>query len=144
MHNFDIFGNKVSLSSLPSGALIYFLLREGSVVYVGKTTKGIQRILAHIEDKEFDSYAFFNCPEYLLNETENFYILKHCPEYNARITLGGKYGNWQQVKELTGLKAWPLKSLLRRNNIKEENFGKIYDLEKIKEALKKEGRHCND
>lgn len=61
--------------------IIYFLLDNGNVVYVGQSKHGLQRPFSH-NDKKFTDVAYMNCEEKLLNYTETKYIRKYMPKYN--------------------------------------------------------------
>jgi hypothetical protein len=70
---------------------IYFLLRDGVIVYVGQAKDIRRRISEHIGEgvKRFDSVAHVRChPERLL-ERERAYIEKLLPEYNNCPTSRG-------------------------------------------------------
>ena len=60
---------------------VYFLLKDNEVVYVGQTTVGISRPMAHY-DKDFDRIKLMYCEVEELNELENKYIIKYNPKYN--------------------------------------------------------------
>lgn len=64
---------------------IYFLIKGGQVVYIGKTENGISRIFAH-KDKDFDSYSFFNVPISDLDWVESVNIIYYQPIYNKQFT----------------------------------------------------------
>lgn len=62
---------------------IYFLLHEGSVVYVGQSANCHKRVVEHKSSgKEFDSFYVYNCHRDKLNEMEALYIMKYSPKYN--------------------------------------------------------------
>lgn len=64
---------------------VYFLVREGRVVYVGQTRVGWPaRIEQHAADpnKDFDDVWFIRCPMESLDEVEGRYIREIRPEYN--------------------------------------------------------------
>ena len=89
----------VSLAALPVPARsgIYFLLRDGEVVYVGQAVCLASRIFQHASrmrvpsapddpnDKTivFDSFATEECPIEMLVELERRYIVELLPEYNT-------------------------------------------------------------
>lgn len=64
--------------------LIYFLLDKGEVVYVGQSTKGLNRVKQHLYEgkKQFDDFKIEKCKSDRLNDLENYYILKYRPKYN--------------------------------------------------------------
>ena len=72
------------LSALPTdlmGSCIYFLMRDGEVVYVGQACCFIFRIVEHMKDtrKAFDSFALEECPRDQLTERDRHYIAKLLP-----------------------------------------------------------------
>jgi predicted DNA-binding transcriptional regulator AlpA len=72
---------------------IYFLWRDGVVVYVGQTRIGLARILSHFGAKEFDSLGFIRCSIARLDEAERAYIDALMPEYNQ---------DWVTVRKRAG------------------------------------------
>ena len=89
--------------------LIYFLLKENDVVYVGQTTRNLLRPFAH-KDKIFDSVAIIYQAEdrELLNEVEEFYIKKYSPKYNKVFNPDGyanqvitDYAEIEKIKQLS-------------------------------------------
>lgn len=66
-------------------SFIYFLIFNGEVVYVGKTTQGLCRPFSH-KDKVFDTVSILYCNNEDLENTECKFILKYLPKYNSTIT----------------------------------------------------------
>lgn len=65
---------------------IYFLLRAGEIVYVGKTTDVFLRLSKHRRDgRVFDAYNFLPCSEDRLDELERLYIEAFLPAGNFRL-----------------------------------------------------------
>lgn len=65
---------------------VYFLLSQGVVVYVGKTTNINQRILSHISkgEKSFDDVRFIVCASPVeAEQREVANIIHHDPVYNG-------------------------------------------------------------
>jgi len=67
---------------------IYFLFKNDELVYIGKTTKGLNRIMTHLECKEFDSYSFHSCTERELNSLEIELIKRYRPSLNKTHNKG--------------------------------------------------------
>lgn len=67
---------------------VYFLIRDGRVVYVGQSVNIHSRIATHIKDKEFDSFSFIPFPRWELDVAESLYIHALRPEINGRIGGG--------------------------------------------------------
>lgn len=70
--------------------IIYFLLRNDRVVYVGQSKRGIIRPLSYWE-KDFDTVKVLYCTEKDLNALEDKYIAKYQPEYNKTISTATHY-----------------------------------------------------
>lgn len=65
---------------------VYFLLSKGRVVYVGKTEKGLLRILSHCANKYFDEIKIKRVALGKLDDIETKYIAKYNPKYNSLLT----------------------------------------------------------
>ena len=68
--------------------VIYFLIKENEIVYIGKTTRLFNRMKEHTKTKDFDSYSFIELETTdvdLVNKIEKNYIIKYSPLYNNRI-----------------------------------------------------------
>jgi excinuclease UvrABC nuclease subunit len=63
---------------------IYFLLLNGSIVYVGQSTNVLQRVWNHQTEgiKEHDSVFYVECSIKLLDSLEQHYIKLYKPRYN--------------------------------------------------------------
>lgn len=66
---------------------IYFLFKNGGLVYVGQSINIISRIGQHLDSKDFDSFSFINVPRQHLNEVELHYIRKHRPPLNLTMPI---------------------------------------------------------
>lgn len=69
--------------------LIYFLINDEEVVYVGQTKHGLSRPFSH-RDKPFNRLEIIKCKEKELDVLENKYIIKYQPIYNTQINNGYK------------------------------------------------------
>ena len=65
---------------------VYFLIQENEIVYVGQSVNIFARVATHIQQKEFDSYAFLECPPDKLIIYESLYIHSLRPKLNGRQT----------------------------------------------------------
>lgn len=61
--------------------IVYFLLDNDEVVYVGQSKTGLDRAFSH-RDKVFDEVSYVRCKENELDDCESFYIKKYKPKYN--------------------------------------------------------------
>ena len=61
--------------------IIYFLLNDDEVVYVGQSKNGIARPVSHC-DKVFNRIKILPCKMTELNYLEDIYIVKYKPKYN--------------------------------------------------------------
>lgn len=66
-------------------ACIYHLVKDNEVVYVGQTTNLLQRLAAHIRDKQFDAVNYREVPFDDLDAEEFADIIKHQPRLNSPI-----------------------------------------------------------
>ena len=63
-------------------SVIYFLLQDNEIVYVGSSNKGLSRIYQHIRDKKFNAYSYIVVPPENRAKLENNYIFRFNPKYN--------------------------------------------------------------
>ena len=61
---------------------VYFLIRDGVVVYVGQSINVFQRLDEHRKKKQFDRFYVLPCPAERLREVEMHYIKTFAPELN--------------------------------------------------------------
>jgi hypothetical protein len=62
---------------------IYFLKREGRIVYIGQSVNVYARVAQHRKDKDFDSVDFLPCDKSKLDDLEGFFIRLIKPELNG-------------------------------------------------------------
>lgn len=62
--------------------IIYFLLQDDEVVYVGQSKSGCKRPYEHLSSKQFNKIMVVNCDEKGLDRLEDFFIRKYSPKYN--------------------------------------------------------------
>lgn len=89
-----IYSNSLSIKD-PVLPIIYFLIKDGSIVYVGQSTRGISRVFQHGK-KDFDRYYYFDCDTKQLSECEAMYIAKFKPLHNKRLPTNSL---WASKKE---------------------------------------------
>lgn len=64
---------------------VYFLIKEGRVVYVGQSHNVAARLDAHAHTRKgFDSYTYICCPAHERDLLESLYIHMLQPAYNGR------------------------------------------------------------
>jgi hypothetical protein len=67
---------------------VYFLIRDGVVTYVGKTTNLLARLTKHRRmGKVFDSFTFIPCAESEMTQLEGDYIMAYWPAENRAVEL---------------------------------------------------------
>jgi len=79
-------GRMRMMVEIPGKAIgIYFLIKDGIIVYVGQSKKVFSRIEAHREDpkKDFDAACYFECKENELDIFERVLIQAFWPKYNT-------------------------------------------------------------
>lgn len=72
-----------SSESLADCCGVYFLVKEGAVVYVGQSVNVHARIAQHRQQKEFDRFGFVPCDESALDVLESLYIHVLRPTLNG-------------------------------------------------------------
>lgn len=100
-----------------SESLIYFLLVDNEVVYVGQTQHGLRRPFQHF-DKEFNEIKFFHCPSNELDYWEDCYIQKYKPIYNKQCNYKMRWGLYRVRKQIRKYKfpkytMWDLRAVLK-------------------------------
>lgn len=75
---------RLGVSGKTIDPIIYFLIDNEQIVYVGQSLQGIYRVFEHMKfnKKKFDSYFILNCEEKDLHDLENLYIEEFKPKYN--------------------------------------------------------------
>lgn len=81
---------------------VYFLMKKGRVVYIGKTTNGLRRLFSHNLMGLFDKIRIIECNKNKVDFYEKRWIIKFRPKYNRR-HLFIKIGHWS-----TGFKYHPI------------------------------------
>lgn len=66
---------------------VYFLVKDGRVVYVGQSTNIHMRLAKHLATKDFDSFHFVECDASILDEVEAAYIVSLDPPLNRVVSL---------------------------------------------------------
>lgn len=73
---------------------IYFLMREGEIVYVGQSSCMEKRMEQHRESgKIFDGITWLEVPQLFINDIEAYYIWRCNPIYNNKWPLLDTFGN---------------------------------------------------
>lgn len=78
-------GRMKNMVVIPNSIGIYFLIKDGVIVYIGQSKKVFSRIESHKDDskKEFDSACYFECKEEELDTFEKVLIQAFWPKYNT-------------------------------------------------------------
>lgn len=104
---------------------VYFLIKNGLVVYVGQSSNVEKRIITHRNsEKQFDSYRVISCDESLLLYYERRWIKRFKPKYNLP-TGGQREGAGRPKSEPTVVIRVPvsllgeIKEIIKINNRKD-------------------------
>lgn len=73
--------NIVKFENFKSG--IYFLYKDGELLYIGQTRLGLKRVFSHIEI-DFNEYSFMEFDVELIDEKESEYITSMMPKLNKQ------------------------------------------------------------
>lgn len=104
---------------------VYFLLKNGEVIYVGQTRHGLARPLSH-RDKEFDEIKIIYCDYAELDFLEDKYIRKYRPIHNKQNNRALRMGLVRvrdSIREQKGYSKYTLprlRKLLKSLNIQTE------------------------
>ena len=119
--------------------LVYFLLRDKKVVYVGQSSRGLARIFEHQIDslKKFDSVSYiFLGREDDLNDFEAFYIANFRPIYNILMPKNNRIITLASIARLLNISHCTLRKFLLQVKM-EPLIGKLYDRLEVIQAWKK-------
>lgn len=61
---------------------VYFLIKDGEIMYVGETTNIFWRIASHLLVRQFDSFSYIPCKKERLRKLEARYIQEFQPVWN--------------------------------------------------------------
>lgn len=75
----EIVENSTDLDNRPC---VYFLIKDGRVVYVGQSISVLARLGVHVGSKDFDRVLLLPCEKHLLDVVESLYIRTLTPELN--------------------------------------------------------------
>lgn len=133
---------------IPNGIknAVYFLINDNEVVYVGKTSNGLKRIMQH-NKKTFNKYSFFECDKEKLDFYEDYYIMEYQPKYNKRyncyrISINSAYSKLSNIIT-NDMNIFEFARYIENNNIELKKFKgtstiKKDDFNNIKKQLEKE------
>lgn len=118
MKSDEVLSNAVEINSERLHG-IYYLIKDGVIVYVGQSINVYARIGAHIAayEKDFDSYAFVSVPIEDMNRIETEEILNHRPKYNGELPQNDEYKSIAQLKRFFHVGANHLKKIIRNKGI---------------------------
>jgi len=123
--------------SINKECLIYFLINENEIVYVGQTKQGMSRVFQHFNTKEYDSYSVCKCKQEELNELEAYYIIKFNPYYNSDVLpQNNMYKSIPSIKKQYRINALALKKIAKLNNL-QMVFNNYYRLDNFILAFNK-------
>ena len=88
-----IINNNISLNNY-TNSLIYFLIKDDKIIYVGKSKQGFKRIFEH--KKDFDSFTYIECDESILDVLETIYIERFKPICNSQ---SGNCKSYEKIKK---------------------------------------------
>ena len=119
--------------------MIYFLIKDNKIIYVGQSKFGVSRIYGH-RDKDFDSFSYIEVDVNELDEREAFYIVELSPILNSSYLPSNKtYIHANNIKHYFSMGAWDVKRLLKRNNAKSYYNGEYYKISEIEILFTKMG-----
>lgn len=109
--------------------IIYFLMDEEEVVYVGQSKIGLSRPFSH-RDKQYTKLQVLECEEKDLDYLESKYIQKYKPKYNTHV--GQFWFSFQRARntvrkdtELKSFNLTDLRFLIKKMEINTEVFDNL-------------------
>lgn len=90
---------------------VYFLFKGEELVYIGRTERGLGRIIDHIQMKDFDSYSFKSCTYAESVKLEKELIGRYKPKLNKQFVKN----------ELEKKQEWAKTILISLEKFKEEH-----------------------
>ncbi len=138
--NYDNIKSRILENAIPlekvDEAILYALIKDGEIVYIGQTRRGITRILSHMKNKDFDSYAVMDMA--FFDEDEDFYwdemleyfeeelIILLNPKLNRTIK-GYVYISVAKIQSIYNMSYWGVIKMLKNSDIKRYIFNsKVY------------------
>lgn len=100
------------IKNLPRN-LIYFLLKDGEVLYVGQTTRGLTRPFNHL-NKDFDTVMVKEREIDQLDNFEDMMILKYSPKYNkVSKTMYSLLKSRNKIRKIKGYESITVRDIRR-------------------------------
>lgn len=140
-----------TLTIKPDQSIVYFLIKNQEVIYVGQSKNGYNRPFQH--NKEQDCIKIIKCNVNNIDFLENYYIEKYNPKYNkqkhnfnfylkmcrARKLLKERFP--EHIDEISKLN---INKIMNKNNMDFEyingnKFIKRTDIDIISDIIRKEG-----
>ena len=116
---------------------IYFLIRDGEIVYVGQSTCNIlAHITHHLRDKDFDSFTVIHMTgDVDLNAVEAAYVYALRPEYNKSMPPGSPHVSQQTLQNRLGLTWDHTIRIINQSGIQPDANG-YYDIRDLESYVK--------
>ena len=116
---------------------IYFLIRDGEIVYVGQSTCNIlERIARHTRDKVFDSFTVIHMTSDVdLDRLEAEYVYQLNPEYNKTMPRNSPYASKATLASRYGLNTFQTDRLVAQASVVPSPGG-YYDVREIEPYIK--------
>lgn len=80
----------ISLAEGKDACGIYFLLRDGEVVYVGQSVSIARRVKTHRKTLVFDEVKYIEVDRTRLNDAERKFIMELKPKHNGTVRAGNR------------------------------------------------------
>lgn len=98
----ELFGARLEEFSIEKRPCVYFLVKDGDVVYVGRTASLVKRMKQHLHTKEFDSVFYVCVAEGDLETVEVEMITHLMPNLNKiyKVPIEERTPGWES-RQLT-------------------------------------------
>jgi len=129
------------ISSTPCG--VYFLFSGHEIIYIGQSINVCSRVAGpgggHSRTKNFDHFAFIECPQEYLGCLEAHFIMKFRPRLNKSIPPNPVYKSTHLLAELFALEEWEIEVLVEKYNLLAQPTGIVrYNVLDVINALESE------
>lgn len=101
----QILRNAVQYSVSNGRCFVYFLFRDGEIIYVGSTKNLYMRLGQHEKSKNFDAYSVLDVDIADLENTEAFYVLSLSPQMNSVVPKNTMFISYGKAKKLVSYMA---------------------------------------
>lgn len=95
----DIFSKSIPLDLPKIKSVIYYLIQDDTIVYIGSTSNTLARVFTHLKDKDFNKVTYYPVEEKDKFDTEASEIVKYKPKYNRSVPANNLFCSQSKIRE---------------------------------------------